>query len=227
MYKLISVKVVLDRILRDDLFSGLSLEAALDYFVEFVQIVGIPSSFIDKYEESEFENYRTILPCDFIEVNSILVNGIPAKTATDAFITRYGDDPSLANTPNISFKIENDIVYFSKEKGKVLINYKAIAMIDDFPAIPNDAHLLRALKDYIEYCHIKILYRAGKVPRAIYEDAEQSYSYSVGAYSSNSKIQNMAQMETISNVLTSILHRSNAFKTRFSTIGTRLELNKK
>ena len=113
MYKLISVKVVLDRILRDDLFSGLSLEAALDYFVEFVQIVGIPSSFIDKYEESEFENYRTILPCDFIEVNSILVNGIPAKTATDAFITRYGDDPSLANTPSVSFKIENDIVYFS------------------------------------------------------------------------------------------------------------------
>ena len=65
------------------------------------------------------------------------------------------------------------------------------------------------------------------VSQSRYGDAEQSYSYSVGAYSSNSKIQNMAQMETISNVLTSILHRSNAFKTRFSTIGTRLELNKK
>ena len=60
--KYISVRQILDDLLADDMMRGLSLERAVNYAAEFMQVVGMPPEFENKVEKVEIENWRGKLP---------------------------------------------------------------------------------------------------------------------------------------------------------------------
>ena len=110
-----SIKVILDRILRNPIFSGLDYEAVVDYYIDFVGIVGVPDLFEDKMATLDITNYRATLPTDFMEPTQILISGIPARHATDTLHKFYNDVNSVPNDVNAStsgaFNRTGDITY--------------------------------------------------------------------------------------------------------------------
>ena len=51
-----SIKVICDKIMRHPLLQDLSIETIVDYSIDFMRIVGVPSMFQDKVEEAEVIN---------------------------------------------------------------------------------------------------------------------------------------------------------------------------
>ena len=81
--KYTSLMVILDRILRDSLFTGLTYESVLDHYIDFAQVVGVPDTFVEKttIPPLVITNYRALLPADFVQEVQLLLNNVPARSA--------------------------------------------------------------------------------------------------------------------------------------------------
>ena len=163
----ISLKNILDKVLRDSLFEGLKLEAAIDYCVRFFGIVDVPELYLDKQVTLDVTDYRVELPADLVSINQILVNNVPAREATDTFHNFYRDMETKSNfdsttemrrTADLTVRVQGDYLYISIETGTVKISYKAIPIDEDgMPMIPDNPTLHRALQSYVELEYLKIL----------------------------------------------------------------------
>lgn len=80
-----SIHVLHDKITRHPLLQNLSLETLIDYTIDFMRIVGVPTMFIDKVIHTETDNYKIKLPCDYISLNQIKGHGGVYRYSTDTF----------------------------------------------------------------------------------------------------------------------------------------------
>ena len=233
-----NLKVVADKILRDPIFIGLNFETIVDYFIDFITIVGVPQLFDEKFTTMPITitNYRAVLPSDFIEEITVSVDSRIARTATDTFAGNYSEyeatNPQNEYFPNqtveTTYKISGGYIYLSKKEGTILLKYKSIMIdIDEtsdgygLPMLPDDPVFIIALQRYIELEFLKMLFRAGKINTQILQLAQQDYAWAVGRYETHSRRLTTGDMETISKLFKSIITRNNEFKTRFKNLGTR------
>lgn len=231
----ISIQVVIDKLLRDPLFNNIGLEAVVDYCIEFLQIVGVPDMFIDQYTHLEISDYRCILPEDCIEINQLLVDGIPARSATDTFQIAYNElktvdnfdtlaakGSQIARSADITYKIQGEYAYFSTEQGQVDLSYKAISLDENgLPTLPNDEALLRALRLYIEQAWIIILWRAGKVSDKVYQDVQQRYAWAVGQCETSLRRLSLDKAESFFNMFRTLIVRDDEYVNRFRNLGAK------
>ena len=86
-----NLKIVADKILRDPIFIGLNFESIIDYFIDFITIVGVPELFDEKFTNTEIPitNYRAILPDDFLEEIVVSIDQRVARTSTDLYFGNY------------------------------------------------------------------------------------------------------------------------------------------
>lgn len=234
-----NLMVILDRILRDSLFTGLTYEAVLDYYIDFAQIVGVPNTYDKKMSKLVVTNFRAALPTDFMELEQILLNNIPARSATDTAhnfykelnaTTNFGESSipnPIRKTVDFTFSIQGDVIYTSIEKGEAIITYKAIPTIDGFPAIPDDANFIRALTSYVEREFLTILWRNGKISDKIYDDAKQKYAWAVGSYETSSRQLSLDKAESLYNMFSTLLIRNTEFQNRFRNLGSKEFLKKR
>ena len=240
-----SIKVVYDKILRDPIFNGISYESIVDYFIDFIDIVGCPNLFEQKIiTDVQIVDYRALLPMDFVEEVSVAVNKYPDNTQTrDYKIGRYNPDthalfnkdinnvmeePLLRNVVETTYRIAGDYVYFPIETGVMILVYKAIKTDDDdesqdygMPMLPDDPVFILALQSYIEVQWIRMLVRAGKMSANLLDEAKQTYAWNVGRYETHSKKLNLGEMESLSKMFRSIYQKNNEFATRFRNLGVR------
>ena len=94
MENYISIKIILDRLMRHPLLQDLSFETAVDYTVDFLRIVGVPRIFEDRFETLEVEDYRAVLPCDLLDIIQVKehCSAYALRATTDTF---YQDDRAL------------------------------------------------------------------------------------------------------------------------------------
>ena len=225
----ISLKNILDKVLRDSLFEGLRLEAAIDYCIRFFGIVDVPELYVDKQATINVTDYRAELPVDLVAINQILVNNVPAREATDTFHNFYRDMETRGNfdsttevrrSADYTVRVQGDYLYISMETCTVKISYKAIPIDEDgMPLIPDNPTLHRALQAYVELEYLKILWRNNKVTDKVYEDAKQLYAFAVGAYETDARKIDLAKAEVLTNLGTLWLRRSE-FMNRFRNLGT-------
>ena len=232
-----NLKIVADKILRDPIFIGLNFESIIDYFIDFITIVGVPELFDEKFTNTEIPitNYRAVLPDDFLEEIVVSIDQKVARTATDLYFGNYQEYQDL--NPNEYFpdkrseptyKIKGGYIYLSKKEGNLLLKYKCIATETDtesedfgIPLLPDDPVFILALQSYIEIQFLKILFRAGKINSQVLQLAQQDYAWNVGRYETHSRRLTYGDMETLSKQFKSILTRNNEFRTRFSHLGNR------
>ena len=62
-----SLKLLGDRLLRNNVMKGISWDFIIDSTIDFMDIVGVPEIYEDKLYEGTIEEYRVELPCGFIE----------------------------------------------------------------------------------------------------------------------------------------------------------------
>ena len=232
-----NLKIVADKILRDPIFIGLNFESIIDYFIDFITIVGVPELFDDKFTDTNIPiiNYRAVLPDDFLEEIVVSIDQKVARTATDLYFGNYQEYQDL--NPNEYFpdkrseptyKIKGGYIYLSKKEGNLLLKYKCITTETDpesedfgIPLLPDDPVFILALQSYIEIQFLKILFRAGKINSQVLQLAQQDYAWNVGRYETHSRRLTYGDMETLSKQFKSILTRNNEFRTRFSHLGNR------
>ena len=232
-----NLRIVADKILRDPIFIGLNFETIIDYFIDFITIVGVPELFDEKFTNTEIPiiNYRATLPTDFLEEITVQIDNRVARTSTDTYASNYKEYqdtnpdeyfPDKRSEP--TYKIKGGYIYLSKKEGNLLLKYKCIATETDensedygVPLMPDDPVFILALQSYIEVQFLKMLFRAGKVNGQVLQLAQQDYAWNVGRYETHSKRLTTGDMETLSRQFKSILTRNNEFKTRFSHLGNR------
>ncbi len=224
--KYTSINRILDKILRDPIFIGLTYEAVIDYYIDFLDIVAVPDSFITKVSELPIENYRAILPDDFAMLHQVLIEGIPSQEGTDTFHNHYPAlEQALLNKPSYlinakpTYQVQHGYIYTSIEEGKLQLSYYAIPMIDNMPAIPDEGTFLRALQNYIQLEFLKILLRNGKVSGQAFQQAEQDYYWAVGAYETSARRIDLGKGDALFTMVSSLLPNKHVFLERYKNLG--------
>ena len=234
MEKTTNIRRVADRIMRHPLLRDVPFETILDYTVDFLQIVGAPSLFEEKTALLHVENYRCMLPCDYVSMIQVRtakkVDGIEPnhrshisyRYSTDSFhmskekpdVGRYGTD--------LTYKIQGCVIYTSTKDTDIEIAYNAIATDGEgYPLLPDNPSFLRALEAYVKKQQFTILFDLGKLQPAILQNAQQEYAFYVGQCQTDMIMPSIDQMESLTNLWTSLIARANEHSKGFINSGSK------
>ena len=158
-----TIRRIADRLMRHPLMRDIPFETIIDYTVDFLQILGCPQAYIDKAKVLKIEDYRALLPCDYIEMvqvrnyiepadlTSDRVYPITYRYATDSFHLSNSKYPSLNAQKELTYTIQGSVIYTSNKDGYINIMYRAIATDEEgYPLLPDHTKFLKALELYIK-----------------------------------------------------------------------------
>lgn len=214
--KYISVRQILDDLLADDMMRGLSLERAVNYAAEFMQVVGMPPEFENKVEKVEIENWRGKLPCDLYEIVQVKD---PKGFAYISAEGNFGNRNHPEQYPAFTYRVKGDIIFTSTKSIDLLVSYLAIPTDDyGFPLIPENAAYIRALELYIQKRYFTILFNNGKINQNVLANTQQEYAFYVGQAQSDLIRPSLDQMESIKNMWTTLIPKMYKHADGFKTV---------
>lgn len=209
------IHTVLDRMLRHPLLSDLTLESAIHYTIDFLSIMGIPKTYEDRTTSVHISNYRGVLPCDVIAINQVKIGDTCLQHMSSTFVGR--NDSKIP-----SYKTQGNIIYTSFKEGCIDIHYKAIPVDEQgFPLIPDNNVFLKALELYIKKEWFTILFDLGKINNAVLQNTQQEYAFKVGQCRNEFIMPSVSEMETITNMLNTLVPRVGEFSKGFKTLGSK------
>lgn len=193
-------------LMRHPMMQDLNLEQVIGYAIDFMKIVGVPNTFINKTRILDIKGYRSELPCDFysmIQIRPYSDSGGPDfhhayRYTTDSF--HMSDNKS--DWSDITYKLQGNCIFFSTpENGSVEISYNAIPVDKDgYPLIPDSTFYTRALKAYIKKEYFGIQFDLGKINLSVMNRADQEYAWYVGQAQSELIMPSIDEMESITNM---------------------------
>ena len=214
-----NIRIILDKLLRHPMMQDLSLEAAVDYSVDFLRIVGVPTMFCEKITDLKIENWRCPLPEDYHEMIQVKIDntGTPLRYSTDSFHMQN-------NTGNnsLTYKIQGNYIYTSLKEGNITISYRAIETdTEGYPMIPNNSSFTRALSAYIKKEYFTILFDQGKISHAILNNTQQEYAWAVGDCQTEFNRLSIDKAESFFNSWKTLLLRDTQHRTGFINNGVK------
>ena len=199
-----NIRVILDKVLRHPLLQDITLETAIDYTIDFMRIVGVPSMFAEKVATITVDKYRALLPEDYYQMNQVRKGDSVLIYSSDSF---HFNNTS-GNT--YTYKIQGNVIYTSFEKGELEISYQAIAVDEQgFPLIPDNSSFTRALELYIKKQWFTILFDLGKLQPAILQNTQQEYAWAVGDCASEFNRLSLDKAEAFYNTWKTLVLRDN------------------
>lgn len=219
-----SIKVILDNIMRHPLLQDLTLETVVDYTINFMRLVGVPSMFQEKVVSIQIAAYRAVLPHDFYQVNQIRLTtsaGVPLSTF------RYASDTfhmggSIAQSSDYTYKIQGGGIYTSIETGTIELAYQAIETDNlGYPLIPDNSSFTRALEAFIKRQHFTILLDMGKISREAFNQVKEDYAWAVGDCQTEFNRLSLDKAESFYNSWRTLLIRPSEHRTGFINNGSK------
>lgn len=226
----ITVAGILERLLRHPLLRDLSYADASFYAVECLNNIGSLSLLSEKGSFIDVENYKGVLPIDFVTTNSQL-NGIrridnsndtftstPMYPATGQFHVNYSkDDRYYKSTEALNtYTISGRVITTGFESGKIEVSYYGLATTDTGEIlIPRHPFVIKAIEEYIKQEYFRILYDLDKIKYNTYAKAEQEYLFAVAKASNAGKALNIADRNNLSNMLTRLISTDNDYEFGF------------
>lgn len=225
----ISIKEVISRLLRHPLLQELNLEAATQYTVDFLHIMGMDDMYEDKEVQVEIENYRGKLPCDLLQVVQVRneQTGMAMRSTTDSFkpqpkFERRHAKGYYSLAEESTFKVQNQVIFTSFKEGWVTVAYKAIYVDDEgYPMVIDNSNFLKALELYIKQEMFTILFDQNKITSQVLSNTKQEYAWAVGRCESEFSIPSINEMESIKNDWNAMIPRMTEFDTGFRNLGNR------
>ena len=218
----ISIKIILDKLLRHPLLRDLTLETVVDLTIDFMRIVGAPKMFIEKTEILNIVNYRAALPCDFYKMIQVRTDKNQVfRYSTDSFHFSECKDLNRSIT-DFTYKIQGNIIYTSLDEGKIEIVYEAIETDSDgYPIIPDNSSFTRALESYIKKYWFTILFDEGKIAFKSLENAQQEYAWNVGDCQTEFNRLTLDEAESLYNSWKTLIVRDTEHSNGFKNNGTK------
>lgn len=218
----INIKQLIDKVRRHPMMADLSMEAIVDYAVDFLQIVGLPTAFMENTAVVEIKNYRGELPNDYMEM-------IQVRTTTNPVVYyRYTSDTfhtsgNRVHSAPYTYKVQGDYIFTSEKDTTIEIAYLAIETDDcGLPVLPDNAKFIRAIEAYIKYKHFTVLFDCGKITGQILEKADQEYCWAVGACQSEFNRLTLDKAETVLNILNNIFSPTDLHSNGYANVGDKV-----
>lgn len=216
-FQYVKLPIILDRILKHPLLSDVSMEAAIQYTIDFISIVGLPKVYKEDIEIIEIDNYRGLLPCNCIAINQVrdCKSNTYLRSMTDNF---NGNN----NIGELTFKTQGRVIFTSFKEGKIELSYKSIPVDDEgLPMIPDNPIFLKALELYIKKEWFTILFDMGKITPAVLQNTQQEYSFKAGQLNNEFTIPSVSEMESITRMWNTLIPRVRDFDNGFKHEGNR------
>lgn len=221
-----NIRLILDKIMRHPLMRDISLETAVDYTVDFMKIVGVPSMFMEKTEVVEVKNYRAKLPCDYYQMIQVRkINGPAFRYSSDSFHISECKDNNKRDLADLTYKIQGNLIYTSIEEGEIELSYEAIATDSEgYPLLPDNSSFTRALELYIKKQWFTILFDLGKINPNVLQNVQQEYAWAVGDCQTEFNRLSIDKAESFYNSWRTLLLRDTEHRTGFINNGTKERL---
>ena len=221
-----NIRLILDKIMRHPLMRDISLETAVDYTVDFMKIVGVPSMFMEKTEVVEVKNYRAKLPCDYYQMIQVRkINGPAFRYSSDSFHMSECKDNNKKDLADLTYKIQGNLIYTSIEEGEIELSYEAIATDSEgYPLLPDNSSFTRALELYIKKQWFTILFDLGKINPNVLQNVQQEYAWAVGDCQTEFNRLSIDKAESFYNSWRTLLLRDTEHRTGFINNGTKERL---
>jgi len=210
-----SINALMDRITNHPLLKDIPFDVVVMYASEFMEIVGIPNSFLDKTAIVDIHNYRGELPCDFIEMTQVRLAPKPGHPSELSPTFRYTTDsfhmsPIKPKVSDLTYKIQGRCIFTSPlQDGPIEIAYKAVPVDEEgLLLIPDNATYLRALRAYIKKEWFTDKFDEAKIDPRIMQKADQDYAWAVGQAQTDMIRPTIDQMESLSNMWNTLIVRA-------------------
>lgn len=218
-FSYINIREVLSRVMRHPLLADLNLEAAIQYTIDFMGVMGLPAVFTDKTAVVDIDNYRGVLPCDTVAVNQVrdCRSKVCLRSMTDNFNGTNKEDRG-----EMTFKTQGRVIFTSFRNGSVEVSYKAIHTDDEgLPMLPDNPVFLKALELYIKKEWFTILYDMGRITAQVLQNTQQEYYFKAGQCNNEFVIPSVSEMESITRMMNTLVPRVTDFDKSFRHQGDR------
>lgn len=201
-----NIKLIMDKITRHPLLENIPFETVIDYTIDFIRIVGTPSSFLEKTCIIPIKDYRGVLPCDYYQMIQVRTT---KEGSTGTF--RYSTDSFHTSTikpkhGGLTYKVQGGCIITSIPDGNIEIAYEAMPIDEEgYPLIPDNSSYSKALELYIKLQWFTILFDMGKINAQVLSNTQQQYAWAVGQAQTDLIRPTIDQMEAISNMWSKLL----------------------
>lgn len=223
-YNYISIKEILNRLMRHPLLRDVNLDQVIQYTIDFISIFGMPKFYFDKQETLHIEDYRAVLPCDLISINQVkeCSTNTCLRSMTDNFLSEdyYNKRNGYRVPQELTFKVQGQIIFTSFREGDITVSYKAIPVDDNgFPLLIDNPTFLKTLEAYIKKEIFTIMFDMGKITTPVLQNAQQQYSWLAGQLQSEFTIPSISEMESLKRSWCTLLQRTTSFNDGFRNNG--------
>lgn len=214
--KYVNIKEIVSRVLRHPLLKDFTLEQAIQYVADFMDIFGLDKMLQNKEAIVEIKDYRGVLPCDCVAINQVkdCKTGICLRAMEDTFTPN--DKSYGCQKEELAFKTQGNVIFTSRKFEKVLISYKATPVDKDgYPLLIDNGIYLKALELYIKKELFLVLFETGKVSAAVIQNVQQDYAWRAGQLQKELTNPSVSELESFARNWTAMIPRDNTFDNGF------------
>ena len=221
----VSINVIVDRIKRNDLLKDLPFETIVDYAIEFIKLMGVPASFIEKTALVEVDDYRGELPCDLYSLIQVrTTRGDYFRGSTDSFhmSEAKNKEEDKARNTGFTYKVQGSCIITSIPKCTIEVAYRAFPMDENgLPLIPDNGSYPRALQEYIVVECYTTLCDQGKIDMRNLQNHQQRYAWYAGQAQTDLVRPTIDQMVSITNMWNKLLPSKKDYDNGFVSEGAK------
>lgn len=222
LYKFISLKAIIDRIMNDPVMADLNIDTAVIQAVDCIQIIANPSFFDRKVAKLEVANNRAIVPYNMTNIVKVVRidednNRTSMHSIADPFYKRYPyrSDEGLNNNTE-QYKIQGDYIYTNFTEGTLHMAYDAIPLDNDgFIMIPDNANIIKAVEFYIKHFHYHVKWVTDKLSGDKFAWVEKNKDWYIGKAQSAQLMEGLDTARGLSNVLSRLITTEDAHQTDY------------
>lgn len=217
--KFISLRVIIDRIMRNPGAEDLPYDVATTVAVNTIQLLINPTFLISETDYIYVTDYRGELPSDYVDIKKVIKvdedKAESSRTAMlinqDPFFSSYSgrtfSDPITLQSDK--YKIQGDYIYTTFESGTLHVSYTTLPTdFDGTIMIPDRVSLVKAVEFAILYDWLQKKWFANKISGDKVQWAEREANWYMSQASSDFALENLDKRQTLSNILTTMVNNT-------------------
>jgi hypothetical protein len=224
----VSSKAVMAKLYRDlGLTTEINESHVIEWIAEALELIGTFYQYDEISTNLPIVDGKIKLPPNFYKLITITyINGV-LSWANANQIPEFGCETNILPrccTEN-KFYINNSYIITDitesqiKQQDYICISYLGVPVDDEgYPLIPDDVHFMKACSSYVTYMIDYRDWRKGNTADKVMQKSEQEWLWYVAAAKGSANMPNLAQLNSLKNVMVRLIPSQNAYTTNFRNI---------
>lgn len=234
----ISFRVILEGLYRDlNLNTELNENDVISWIAEGLNLIGAAAQYEEISECLTVTNGKAKLPCGLHKLSDVRYKHSPMYWSSNSNASNYqchncripvceaGTCDGYTFYINDSYIITNINDHDDLEANLCMVYLGIRTDEEGFPLIPDDPYYQKALKAYVTERLDYQDWRRGKLSDKVYEDSKFQWGYYVNSAKASANMPNLAQLESLKNILLRLKSNPNAYRTAFKGLNKPENLN--